>query len=272
MPSYLITGTSGSIGFELLRQASSNPDNVVVGLVRSKAKMEERLAKELPNQKNVHIFEADLADYKSLAATVEPVSKVLGGSLDYLIANAAYMGQWAAVKPFEEQAKDPETLIAEYNKDFNINVLGNIHLFNLYLPLIRAGNTKKVIAISSGHADFDLVTKFHIHETAPYTIAKTALNMVIAKYHAAYADEGILFMSLCPGLVENDNSRAPPSEDMAKYGPALFAKFAAFAPHLSGATTPDGPAADILRISADASIEKGWGGSFTSHNGGKQWL
>lgn len=54
--------------------------------------------------------------------------------------------------------------------------------------------------------------------------------------------------------------------------PAMMAKFAAFAPHFTGPTPPDGPVRDILRIAGEASIEGGWGGSYTSHNGGRQWL
>ncbi|KXJ88724.1 hypothetical protein Micbo1qcDRAFT_206885 [Microdochium bolleyi] len=273
MPSYLITGASGSLGFEFVRQASANPDNVVIGLVRNKTKMAEKVAAELPGRTNVRIVEGELTDHDSLASTVEHVSKITGGSLDYLIANAAYMSDWSAYKPYEEQAKEPAALTADLNAYWTINVVSNIHLFNLYLPLLRKSSIKKVVAISSGHADTKLVLAHDIDATMGYTVSKAALNMVVAKYHASYGkSEGVLFMSLCPGVVENDSTRAEPNEDAIKYGGATVAKFMAFAPHFKGPVPPAGPVGDILRIAEEATVEGGWGGSFTSHNGGQQWL
>jgi len=278
MPSYLITGANGSLGFEFIRQLSANPDNKVVGIVRNTANMQEKLAKELPGKENVFVVKGDLADYKSLAASAEEASKILGGKLDYLIANAAYMGPWAEFKPLDVQSQDPETLTAEYTKNFTINTLGNIHLFNAYLPLLRAAagseqkKESKVIVISTGMADTEMAAKYKVHESTPYSIAKAALNMAVAKFHAGYSDEGILFMAICPGVVLNDSYSTPPSEEKMQYAPALMGKFATYAPHFTGPTPPDGPVRDILRIAGEASIEGGWGGSYTSHNGGKQWL
>ncbi|KAJ1337213.1 norsolorinic acid ketoreductase [Microdochium nivale] len=274
MPSYLITGASGSIGFEFVRQASANPDNIVIGLVRNKTKMDGKVASELPNRTNVHVVEGELSDYTSLARSVDPVSKITGGSLDYLIANAASMSTWSEFKPYEEQAKEPAKLTAELDEAWTINVVSNIHLFNLYLPLLRQSSIRKVVAISSGHADTDLVLNYRIDAALGYTVTKAALNMVVAKYHASYGagDQAILFMSMCPGMVENEQNLAEPTEDAIKYGPAMFAKFAEFAPHFKGPVPPAGPVGDILRIAEQASLADGWGGSFTSHNGGKQWL
>lgn len=87
-------------------------------------------------------------------------------------------------------------------QSFKINVIGNVHLFNLYLPLILRGSTKKIIALSTGMADIDLQRDYKLATSAPYSISKTALNMAVAKFHAQYADQGVLFLALCPGLVD----------------------------------------------------------------------
>lgn len=44
---------------------------------------------------------------------------------------------------------------------------------------------------------------------APYAASKAALNLLIAKFSASYADEGILFLSLCPGLVDTVEGETP---------------------------------------------------------------
>lgn len=67
------------------------------------------------------------------------------------------------------------------------------------------GAAKKVITLSTGHADPDLVTKYNMEIAAPYTISKAALNMAVAKFHAEYSGQGVLFMSISPGFVDTGN-------------------------------------------------------------------
>ena len=85
---------------------------------------------------------------------------------------------------------------------FRINVIGNIHLFNLYTPLIMKGRVKKVISLTSGFADNDLTTGYGIDVAGPYTISKAAMNTAVAKFSAEYAEKGVLFLSIAPGAVE----------------------------------------------------------------------
>lgn len=88
------------------------------------------------------------------------------------------------------------------SKLFKTNVVGNIHLFNLFLPLVMKGKVKKVITISSGHADLDLINNFEIETSALYSASKAAMNVIVAKFNAQYKKDGILFVSISPGAVE----------------------------------------------------------------------
>jgi NAD(P)-dependent dehydrogenase (short-subunit alcohol dehydrogenase family) len=85
---------------------------------------------------------------------------------------------------------------------FQTNVVGNIHLINLFLPLVMKGKVKKVIAISSGHADLDLINDLEIEICALYSASKAALNVIMAKFNAQYKKDGVLFVSISPGVVE----------------------------------------------------------------------
>ena len=58
------------------------------------------------------------------------------------------------------------------------------------------------MAISTGMADLDLITKFDVANAAPYAISKAALNVAIAKFSAQYAEQGVLFLAISPGLVD----------------------------------------------------------------------
>ena len=90
-------------------------------------------------------------------------------------------------------------------QSFKTNVVGTVHLFNLFIPLLLRGQQKKVVAISTGHADLDLITKYSLEITGPYTVAKAAANTVVAKFSAEYAKDGVLFMSISPGVVDTGN-------------------------------------------------------------------
>ena len=102
-------------------------------------------------------------------------------------------------------AENPIKFEANLVEFFKTNVVGNVHLFNLFLPLILKGNVKKVVAISSGMGDLELVRKYNVFEDAAYSISKTAMNMAVAKFSAEYAKEGVLFLSVCPGVVDTGN-------------------------------------------------------------------
>jgi NAD(P)-dependent dehydrogenase (short-subunit alcohol dehydrogenase family) len=77
--------------YEFVRQLSNNPSNIVVGLVRNKAATYERLAKD--GIKNATIFEADITDFTALEKAAAEITKLTGGSLDYLINNAALVSE-----------------------------------------------------------------------------------------------------------------------------------------------------------------------------------
>ncbi len=84
------------------------------------------------------------------------------------------------------------------------NVVGNIHLFHLFLPLVLKGKVKKVITISTGMADLDLTNECEIDTGALYAASKAAMNVIVAKFNAQYKKDGVLFLSISPGLVEVD--------------------------------------------------------------------
>jgi NAD(P)-dependent dehydrogenase (short-subunit alcohol dehydrogenase family) len=135
---------------------------------------------------------------KAAAAT----STITSGSLDVLIANAAVISAWSGYDSLSVLGQDPDHLTRDLKESFNTNVIGNIHLYNLFMPLILKGSIKKVIAITTGMADIDLSLKYGIHEAAPYAISKVGMNMATAKFQAEYEKEGVLFMGISPGLVD----------------------------------------------------------------------
>ncbi|CCT75917.1 related to protoporphyrinogen oxidase [Fusarium fujikuroi] len=271
MPSYLITGTSRGLGFEFVRQLSADSNNTVIGFVRNKKATEEKIQRELSARSNIHTIQGEIQNLESVKNLVKEVAKITGGSLDYIIANAALQSEWSAHNPIGVLGEEPERLEEDMLESFKINTLGNIHLFNLALPLIRKGEAKKVIAISSGMADPDFITNFSITDGAPYTISKGALNIAVAKFDAQYRKEGILFMAISPGLVATQDT-SNYTEEQIQGVRDMVAAFKGYAPHWEGAISPEESATAVLSVINKASIDAGNGGSFVSHYGNKQWL
>jgi NAD(P)-dependent dehydrogenase (short-subunit alcohol dehydrogenase family) len=101
-----------------------------------------------------------------------------------------------------DRGKDPEELTRQFHLVMDTNVLSNIHLYNLFMPQILKGKVKKVVHISSGLGDMDWVNKYDLSSSALYSTSKAATNMIIAKFSAQYKKDGVLFLSMCPGMVE----------------------------------------------------------------------
>lgn len=100
-------------------------------------------------------------------------------------------------------------MLDAFDKDFEdcyyINVIGTINATTAFIPLLRKGSVKKVIALSSGMGDLDFTNGLDMDMAVPYSISKAGLNMVMAKFNASYKKEGILFMAVSPGAVDSED-------------------------------------------------------------------
>ncbi|KAK6077425.1 short-chain dehydrogenase [Seiridium cupressi] len=271
MSFYLITGVSRGLGFEFLRQLSGNAENTIFGLVRDKASTDKKVAAELGDRANIHILQADTTDYEALKTAVIYVSSKTGGALDYIIANAALVGSWSGYDDIAGLAKEPARLEEDLLDHFKTNVVGPVHLFNLFTPLILHGKAKKVTAISTGLADLDLTAKWDYGMGPSYSISKAALNSAVAKFSAVYRKQGILFMTISPGMV-NTGNYIPETEEIKKRLDEMFAIAKKHAPHWEGPITPKASVEAVLSVIEKASVDGGDGGSFVSHYGNKQWV
>lgn len=266
MPSYLIVGASRGLGYAWLKLLASNPNNTVIGMVRNKEATEQRLASDWIT--NVHLVVADITNLGALQLAAQLVSRITGGSLDVLINNAALLSQTSRSKTIVDLA--PDVLEQELVDSFRTNVVGVAHTHNTFLPLIRRGEAKKVITVSSGLADLDVVTRFAIDTASPYSISKAGVNMLVAKYHASVGvAEGILFLAISPGVI---NTRTgPQTEEQIKSRQGMVAKFKEYAPHFTGPILAEESVRMQLAVIDKATVET-YGGAFVSHFGNKQWL
>ncbi|ROV87072.1 hypothetical protein VMCG_10900 [Cytospora schulzeri] len=277
MSVYVVTGVSRGIGFEFLKQISADPQALFIGLVRNVAGTEKKVKAELGDRSNVHIVYADLTSHASLKQAAVDTAAVVGDrGVDYLIANAAYMSYFDGFDPIGALGNNPDELDKVAAAGFQANCVGNIHLFNNFIPLVKQGKVKKVIAITSGHADLDFINSLEVEVGALYAASKAALNVIVAKFNAQYKKEGVLFMSISPGVVDVGNL-ASVTPDQAQGLMGFLGKMAQYAPATFGegkpnSSTPEESVKDVRATIERASIKSGFAGSFVSHWGTKQWV
>ncbi|RYP89997.1 hypothetical protein DL770_003900 [Monosporascus sp. CRB-9-2] len=241
-------------------------------LVRDKAATEKKVAAELGDRPNVHILHADLTSYDGLKQAAADTTKIVGErGVDYLVANGALVSLFDAYDPIGVLTEKVEKLEDISSKLFKTNVVGNIHLFNLFLPLVMKGKVKKVIAISSGHADLNLINDFEIDIGALYSASKAAMDVIVAKFNAQYKKDGVLFLSISPGAVEVGRyANATPEQIQGMT--AFMGKLTAYAPDFKGPVPVDEAVRNVRSVWGKASIDSGFGGAFVSHFGNNKWV
>jgi NAD(P)-dependent dehydrogenase (short-subunit alcohol dehydrogenase family) len=155
-------GANRGIGFELARQLSRNA--TVIGTARNPAK-----AEKLQALVNVHVVAMDITSPKSVEAAAEEVAKLAPEGIDELWNNAAQL----SVTGLVTEAIDTKEWLAE----IQTNVIGQSLVTRNLLPLLRKGQGKKLVFISSEAGSVSTIPGDD--DKVVYCSSKAALNMTI---------------------------------------------------------------------------------------------
>ncbi|KAI1157042.1 hypothetical protein F4825DRAFT_401918 [Nemania diffusa] len=273
MSVYVVSGVSRGIGYAFLTELTKDTQNTVIGLVRDRAGTAKKVSEDetMKGRSNYHLVTAELTNYESLKKAAAEVSTITSGAIDYLIASAGYVSLFDTLDPLSYLGEtQPKELEEDMKKSFDVNVVGQVHLINLFLPLVLKGKAKKVISLTTGFADLDFTNENTVYTAAGYSVSKAAMNMAIAKYNAYFGEQGVHFLSVTPGAVEVGMYKDCTPEQMAKLTP-LWAKFAAYQPNFKGPVTPEHAVRDMKAVWESTTAQKD-GGAFLSQFGNKQWL
>ncbi|KAJ4299213.1 hypothetical protein N0V90_004457 [Kalmusia sp. IMI 367209] len=263
MPSYVIVGASRGIGYQFLKTLSKqDPSNIVIGLARSPADVEAKVAAD--NLKNVHILHGDMDSAASLNDAAKKSAGLTGGVVDYLVVNGAYFAMPTLLMSADEYVGKEDLFIEEMNKSMQTNVAGTLFAFNAFLPLVLKSSVKRVAAITSAAADRNYIFEGEDIRSIHYSISKGALNILVAKFAARYKNDGVVFASISPGFVATHDD--VPKEFMDKVAAPLFR----FDKALKGPLTPEQSVEACLKVLANISKEQS--GDFLSQWGNKVWL
>ncbi|KAI0641289.1 NAD-P-binding protein [Trametes meyenii] len=194
---WLVTGSSRGIGFEIVRQLVSSSDNIVIAAARNSTRASALASLKETCKGTLHIVDLDVSDFDSIRASFAVLEPVLGKTgLDYLINNAAIAESDTAF------TLDPDHLI----HIMRTNVAGPALLSQVLLPFLEKGTKKKILHISSTCGSFSTtVTSEHDRlrvQFGSYSLSKSALNMLMVKQRFERPD--FIVITLCPGWVKTD--------------------------------------------------------------------
>jgi NADP-dependent 3-hydroxy acid dehydrogenase YdfG len=181
----VVTGASSGIGAATARLFKAHGWDVV-----AVARREDRL-KALAAETGVDIFVADLTRPEDVDALRDHLAA--GGPLHGLVNNAGGAFGLASV-----EESDPE----DWQRMFDINVLGTKRVISALLPLLRKG------ALDAGSADIMTVTSIAGHVAyeggSGYNAAKFAEHALVAVLRLELAGEPIRVLEIAPGMVKTD--------------------------------------------------------------------
>ena len=88
------------------------------------------------------------------------------------------------------------------------NLLCNVYVINTFLDLIRKGTEKKIIFVTSASGDIEVTRIAGLPAMIGYSVAKMGMNMLVTKFGAELAHEGIKTLSISPGWVDTDAGKS----------------------------------------------------------------
>ncbi|KIJ61524.1 hypothetical protein HYDPIDRAFT_115668 [Hydnomerulius pinastri MD-312] len=205
---WLVTGASRGIGFNIVQQLLRSPDNVVIAACRNLKSAQALMALELAPDTSgkLYLVQMDVTDETSISSAKNEVETMLGeAGLDYLINNAG-----VAVRNDTPATLAPKDLTAT----IIANVAGPALVTRAFIPLIARSNRKVIANISTAMASIGVD---YGGEHSSYSISKAALNMLTYKQSKEWPD--LIPFVVDPGWVKTDmggsNATLEPHESAA---------------------------------------------------------
>ena len=188
---YLVTGANRGIGLELVRHLLARGDRVFATCRRPDAATDlHDLEAQYPDGQLV-IVTLDVTAPASIDACVAAVAKQTAG-VDILINNAGVGGTGEELGSITQEA-----LISRYL----VNAAGPLLMAQAFLPLVKAGEGKIIVNLSSGAGSITYRNSAGLYA---YAASKAALNMHNKNLSLAVAEEGITSIVMDPGWVKTD--------------------------------------------------------------------
>ncbi len=184
----LVTGGSRGVGRAIARRLAADGAAVAVNYRRDQASAGEVVAAIEAGGGRAVAYQAAIGDDEAVRAMTEAVRSDLG-DVDILVSNAG-----TASRGHPIAATEPE----EYLRLLTVHTLGPVALIRSLLPAMRAQPRADIVVISSAITDQAPLN------SAPYSMAKAALEMAARTLAREERAHGIRVNVVAPALVATD--------------------------------------------------------------------
>ncbi|MDR0249416.1 MAG: SDR family NAD(P)-dependent oxidoreductase [Oscillospiraceae bacterium] len=212
MNAVFITGADRGLGYALCASYLADGFTVFAGKYLCDYSLLERLGERYTER--LHIVPLDVGNPESVVAAYAYTAERVGG-LDMLISNAALMGRVNC------SLLDPPMDIEAAWRSFSVNALGALRLAAAFMPLLSAGQTRRLCFVSSEVASVTLM-KHSRSDGFPYPMSKASLNMAVRLLFCKYYPLGYTFRLFHPGWMKRMLPDGSLSEE-AEYDPTDIA-------------------------------------------------
>ncbi len=192
----LVTGANRGIGFEFVRQYSEQGWQVIA-TARNPDQAKALCALATRNEA-ITIEQLDVADIASVDALA---GRLISQPIDVLINNAGVFGDFST-QTFG--ALD----FAQFDSFMRTNALGPVKMCEAFVPHVKAGQSKKMVSITSQAGSFGLDSG-GLPGMYFYKSSKAAQNMLMRTVAKDLKAHGITVCILSPGMV-NTAGEIPP--------------------------------------------------------------
>ena len=199
--SALVTGAARGIGLELCRQLLGRGYTVIAApRVGGSAELAALIA-EHPDQ--ICEIPFDVSDPSEVELAVEAIGRRVE-SLDLLINNGAIYPKDGGLESAE---------LDDIARALSVNAIGPLRVTRALLPLLRRGNEKRVLHITSLMGSIADNASGHSYA---YRMSKAALNMANKNLSIELGRDGIFSMAIHPGWVRTRMGGASAPLELAR--------------------------------------------------------
>lgn len=185
----VVTGASKGIGAGIAKALAAAGASVVVNYAASKSGADKIVDEICKAGGRAAAARGDVAKGADASSIIALAQKHFG-RLDIVVNNSGVF----EMKPLEEISDD------HFHRQFNINVLGLLHVTQAALPHLSSGAS--IVNISS------VVTRITPPGSAVYSGTKGAIDAITGVLAKELAPRGIRVNAINPGLVETEGTRA----------------------------------------------------------------
>jgi NAD(P)-dependent dehydrogenase (short-subunit alcohol dehydrogenase family) len=206
----LLTGGTNGFGLSLARKLVNSQANLVV-CGRSRASVDLAIAEfDLIKRSEQKIFVTVTDISRPLEVdNLYKRTKSMFGSIDILINNAGVIG---SINKFLN------TELEKWQEAININFIGSALMIQKFLPDMIEQKFGKIIQLSGGGATAG------IQGMSAYASSKVAIVRLIETLSKEYADSGVEFNSVAPGMLKTRMLKEMLAAGPEKIGDELFKK------------------------------------------------